>query len=105
MTNKTKTAPDKEQIREIILGLEETLRQKGITSLALFGSVLHGDARPDSDVDLLIEIDPEVRLGLEFVGIQQMLSEEINHPADLVIRKNLHPLIRDQVFAEAETIF
>ena len=106
MATKTKTAPDKEQIREVLLGLEKTLREKGITSLALFGSVLHGDARPDSDVDLLVELDPEAKIGLfDFMDLQEFLEEKIHHPADLIIRKNLHRRIRDRVFAEAEAIF
>jgi hypothetical protein len=59
-----------------------------IRSLALFGSVLRDDFRPDSDVDVLIEFEPGQEPGLmELVGMQDGLSEILGRKVDLVERK------------------
>ncbi len=76
-----------------------------IHRLALFGSVLRDDFSPDSDVDVLVEFEPDARVGLfELYDMEQELSRmmggrtvEINTP------RSLSKYFRDQVLAEAET--
>jgi len=75
--------------------------------LALFGSALREDFRPDSDVDLLIEFDPDRRPGM--VGLHR-LEEELSgvfggHRVDLVNPRYLNRRIRDRVLDEAEVQF
>lgn len=86
--------------------LAEFCRANGIRSLALFGSVLRADFRPDSDVDVLVEFEPTKRLGLiEYGRIQQELEVIFGRKVDLVPRKGLKPVIRDDVLASSETIY
>lgn len=54
--------------------IEAFCRAKGIRRQALFGSILRDDFRPDSDVDVLVEFQPGVRVGLAFIRIQDKLS-------------------------------
>ena len=74
-----------------------------IRRLALFGSVLTDDFRPDSDVDVLVEFDPEFRLGLfELMRMQREFSEIIGREADFRTPEDLGRYMRDRVIAESE---
>ena len=79
----------------------EELRAMGVASLALFGSTARGDAREDSDIDLLVEFDRSIGL-FHFVHVQNYL-EEILAPVkvDLVMRTAVRQEIREEVFREA----
>jgi len=98
--------PCKEEVRAQLAALEKPLREKGITSLALFGSVVRGDARPDSDIDVLIDVDPKAHFSLfNLVSVQNFLEERIGRKVDVVTPEGLKPTIRERVLKEAETIF
>jgi len=77
-------------------------RRHHIRKLAVFGSVLHGDSRPDSDLDLLVEFEPGHVPGLAFFGMEQELSELLGRKVDLNTPQFLSPYFRDEVLAEAE---
>jgi uncharacterized protein len=61
--------------QEIIARLkqhEAALRAQGVTHAALFGSRARGDARPDSDTDIMIELDPAAQIGVwDYIGIKE----------------------------------
>jgi putative addiction module CopG family antidote len=98
--------PRKDEVRAQLAALEKPLREKGITSLALFGSVVHGDARPDSDIDVLVDVDPNARFSLvSLVSVQNFLEDRIGRKVDVVTRQGIEPTIRDRVFHEAESVF
>lgn len=80
-------------------------RVNGIRRLALFGSVLRGDFRPESDVDVLVEFQPGMHVGLAFIRMQDELSAIINHKVDLNTPGSLNKYFRDEVLKEAETIY
>lgn len=84
--------------------LAQLCRRYGISRLALFGSRLNGTARPDSDVDLLVEFEPEARPGLmTMVEIEDELSPLFGgHKIDLRTAEDLSRYFRDRVVAEAE---
>jgi predicted nucleotidyltransferase len=77
-------------------------RRHHIRKLAVFGSVLHGDSRPDSDLDVLVEFEPSHVPGLAFFGMEQELSELLGRRVDLNTPQFLSPYFRDEVLAEAE---
>ena len=77
-----------------------------ITRLALFGSVLRDDFRPDSDIDVLVEFQPGHVPGLNFVSIERELSGLLHgRRVDMVTPKFLNPRIRDQVLRSAEALY
>ncbi|MBL7223855.1 MAG: nucleotidyltransferase family protein [Candidatus Brocadiae bacterium] len=78
-------------------------RAHHIRRLALFGSILRDDFRPDSDVDVLVEFEPGHTPGLAFFAIQRELSEMLGRRVDLNTPACLSPYYRDEVLAEAET--
>jgi predicted nucleotidyltransferase len=54
-----------------------------IQELSLFGSVLRDDFRPGSDIDVLVEFEPEARIGLKFFKIEDELTELLGRRVDL----------------------
>jgi hypothetical protein len=78
-------------------------RKHHIRKLALFGSVLREDFRPDSDVDVLVEFEPGQVVGLRLIRIEEELSQLLGgYRVDLVTPKFLNRRIRDRVLAAAE---
>lgn len=76
-----------------------------IRRLALFGSVLREDFRPDSDVDVLVEFEPETRVGLRFFAMERELSDILGRKVDLNTPGFLSPYFRDEVLEEAEDVY
>jgi predicted nucleotidyltransferase len=77
-------------------------KRNHIRWLALFGSVLRDDFRPDSDVDVLVEFEPGHVPGYAFIGMQEELSQILgNRRVDLVTPKFLSKYFRDRVLSEA----
>ncbi len=80
--------------------------EKGIVRFSLFGSVLREDFGPDSDVDVLVEFDPDVRFGLlELVQMERELGEIVGRKADMHAPSWLKPWLRDKVVGSAELIY
>ena len=85
---------------------EAALRARGVTHAALFGSRARGDARPDSDTDIMIEIDPGARIGVwEYVGIKDFIAGLFEGPVDVVKRKTLKPYVRAAVIEDTIDAF
>ncbi len=72
----------------------------GVKSLALFGSVARDEARPGSDVDLLVEFDHPVGLFV-FIGLQQRLEALLGCKVDLGTPRSLKPRLKEAVLQEA----
>ena len=85
--------------------IEAFCRANGIRRLALFGSVLRDDFRPDSDVDVLVEFQPGVRVGLAFIRMQDELSAILGPKVDLNTPGTVSKYFRDEVLHEAETLY
>lgn len=86
--------------------LQEFCSAHGIRRLGLFGSALRGRLRPDSDIDLLVEFEPERTPGL--LGITQLelhLGEKLGRSVDLRTLGDLSQYFRDEVAAEARTLY
>jgi predicted nucleotidyltransferase len=97
MNTRAKIAVPKEQIAEFC-------RKHYIRKLALFGSVLRDDFRPGSDVDVLVEFEPNHVPGfIRLFGIEEELSTLLGgRKVDLVTFKALNWRIRDRVLSDAE---
>lgn len=81
-------------------------RRNHIRRLALFGSVLGDDFRPESDVDVLVEFEPGHVPGLRFVSLERELSGLLGgRRVDLVTAKTLNHRIRDQILRSARPVY
>jgi hypothetical protein len=97
---------ERERVLKMLRRHERELRARGLTRLALFGSTARGDLRPDSDVDLLIEIDPERRFGLfAFLDLKNDLAGLLGRPVDLAFPDAMRPKLRAAVLRDAVEVF
>ncbi len=88
--------------------IEAFCRYHHIRELALFGSVLRDDFGPNSDIDVLIEFEPDIDKTLtllDLVGMQLELANLLQHNVDLVLRDGLKPLIKTEVLRTLEIIY
>ena len=75
----------------------------GAHNVRLFGSVARGEARPGSDVDLLVDMDSDRSL-LDLVGLGQDLEELLACKVDVLTDASLHPALRERILAEARPL-
>ncbi len=81
-------------------------RRHHIRKFMLFGSILREDFGPDSDVDVLVEFEPDARVGL--MGLTRMelaLTELLGRKVDLNTPAGLHRRFRERVLTEAEVVY
>ena len=87
--------------------MAEFCRRNHIRKLSLFGSVLRDDFRPDSDVDVLVEFEPEAKLSLfELVRIQEELEAILARKVDLVEASALrNPFRRHEIMKNKQVVY
>ncbi len=80
-------------------------RHNRIRKLSFFGSVLRDDFSSESDVDVLVEFEPNTQVGLQFFKMEQDLSEILGRKVDLNTPGFLSKYFREKVIAEAEVLY
>jgi hypothetical protein len=85
--------------------IAEFCRRNHIRRLALFGSVLRDDFRPDSDVDVLVEFEAGVSVGLRFFAMEMELSRQLGRKVDLNTPGFLSDEILRDARSEAEVVY
>jgi len=78
----------------------EAARRHGARNVRVFGSLVHGENHPDSDVDFLVDLEPGRDL-FDLGGLMADLKDLLGTNVDLVEASCLHPYLRDRVLAEA----
>lgn len=86
--------------------IAEICRRYRVHELSLFGSFRRGTARPDSDVDFLVEFEPGTKIGfMSLARMSRELSVVLNRQVDLVPKKGLKDTIRLAVLSDAEVLY
>ncbi len=92
----------KEKVIAVLSANRETLIQRHVRSLSLFGSIARGEATSVSDVDLLVEFAPGHPHGLfEFLNLQCFLEDLLGCRVDLVMRDGIRKELKDRILKEA----
>ncbi len=88
------------QYRQTIL---ELAQQHGAHNVRVFGSAVTGQTTEESDLDLLVELEPGCSL-LDRIALIQDLEDTLSIPVDVVTEKALHPMIRSEILAQAQSL-
>ena len=92
-----------DQIKEVKDKIVEVLKKHGIKRGGLFGSIVRGEMKEYSDIDILVEIEKDISL-LDFIGIKLELEDELGRKVDLVEYCAIKPSIRDKILKEQVVI-
>jgi len=93
----------KQQIIDILASCKpEVERNFGVKRLALFGSYARGEQKPDSDVDILVEVGPEI--GLEFVTLADRIEQLLGEPVELVSTRAIKPKFLQHISKDLEYV-
>lgn len=95
-----------DQALTILRANEAMLRERGVVHAAVFGSVARGEARPDSDVDILVDLEDEKPSGIyEYVRLQQDIGDLLGRKVDLIERKSLKRLVQTGPLKDVIDVF
>jgi uncharacterized protein len=92
------------QAVERLSGCEQEIRALGVMRLALFGSVLRGEPRADSDADVLVQFAPGAKSYDRFLALLELLEGRLGRPVELVTTEALSPFIGPRILAEAQDV-
>jgi predicted nucleotidyltransferase len=96
-----KTSMTRQEAVEILSRNKARLTDFHVSAVYLFGSVVRGEAGPESDIDILVEFNQDSRVGLfELVRLRMFLSGILGCNVDMVTRDALHPLLKDEIMEE-----
>jgi len=86
--------------------ISEICKRYGVRELAVFGSAARGDLRPESDVDILVDFEPDAHIGLiKFVSLSEELEQIVGRKVDLVTKTGLKRRVRSEILGEAQLVY
>lgn len=92
----------REDALSILRRSEGGLRARGVRRAALFGSVARGEAGAGSDIDIMIEVEPEARITVfDYADLKEYIAGLFDAPVDVVSRDSLKPYLRPTATADA----
>ena len=95
-----------ENVIEILRNNRHVLAHFHVRSMSVFGSVARGEAGPDSDIDILVEFEPDAHIGLfAFARLQRYLQEILGRDVDLATPQALHKEMKKDILEEAVHAF
>ena len=100
------TDVDRDTIITELLALEPKLRAQGLTRLAMFGSRARGDHRPNSDLDILVDVEPQRKFSLlDLIGVCHIIEDSLGIHTNAVMRRSLEPGMGERIRPEIVEVF
>ena len=91
----------REEAARLIRARGAEIQARGVTRLALFGSLARGDTRAPNDIDVVVDVDLERRFSLlDQAGLRLFLCDLLGYETDVVIREDLRPDFRARISAD-----
>lgn len=104
-SNYNRQCPSLEEIFQILRRhMPELSRRYKVKTLGIFGSHLRGEAREDSDLDILVELEEKSLTLLQFIALENYLSNILGVRVDLVEKSTLKPAIGRHILAEVQQV-
>ena len=88
-----------DDIEKVKMKIIPILKKHEIKKAGLFGSLVRGELSPESDIDILVQIDKDISLW-DFIGIKIEIENELNRKVDLVEYSEIKPLLRNSILKE-----
>lgn len=96
----------REEVLQVLKDHEAELRKLGVTHAALFGSLARGEAGAESDIDIMVELDPEAKVGLwGYAGVIEYVRGLFNRPVDVAQKAALKRHVRPSAERDARYAF
>jgi len=92
------------QVVDRLSECEPEIRALGVRRLALFGSVLRGNPRADSDADVLVQFAPGAKSYARFLALSELLESRLGRTVELVTTEALSPFIGPRILTEAQDV-
>jgi predicted nucleotidyltransferase len=97
---------NREAVIDILKRHREALNRHGVAHAALFGSVSRGEEHSGSDIDILIDLDPEAHLSVfDYVDLKEYIADLFDGPVDVVNREGLKPYVKPVVMSDVVYAF
>ena len=96
----------RDQLLAELRALRPVFEREGVAHMVLFGSRARGDHRPDSDVDLLIDVQPDRKFSLlDLIGVGHVVEDHIGLSGNALIRRDLKATLAERVGRDAVEVF
>lgn len=95
-----------DELRTRLVDVRSTLAEAGIEHVAVFGSRARGEARPDSDIDILVDIRPNRPFSLfDLVGVEQTVTQATGLRTNAFMRRSLDARFKARIEADIIQVF
>ncbi|NFV80531.1 nucleotidyltransferase family protein [Magnetospirillum aberrantis SpK] len=99
--SRQRTPVTRDEVIEALRAHRDLFDRFGVVSVSLFGSVVRDEAKPMSDVDLMVEFAPGQPGGLfRYVELKHALEGVLGRPVDLITKGNIRPRLRRRILSE-----
>ena len=93
------------EIEEIKEKITPILQKYGVTYAGVFGSVARGEAREDSDVDILVTLPEQGVSLLDFIGLKNDIADCLEKKVDVVSDRAIVPYFKDYIYRDLKTVY
>jgi len=95
-----------EELVSELRALKPVFVRAGVVHMTLYGSRARGDNRPESDVDLIIEVDPERKFSLlDLIGVGHIVEDHFGVRGDVLMRRGLQPFMAEEARGDGVEVF